>query len=68
MAGEVGGVDHIGFSVADSPTLDRILINLEAAGDKVHRRFRESTNADTAFITDIDGYLLQLTAGDPARP
>ncbi|MQY20944.1 hypothetical protein [Nocardia macrotermitis] len=56
------------FYRRDSSTLDRILINVESAGGKVHRRFREPTNADTAFITDIDGYLLQLTADAPAQP
>lgn len=71
VAGSAGGVDHIGFVVADTDVLDRILNNVESAGGTVHHRFREPRGAYTAFVSDIDGYLIQLTtrsAGGGQRP
>jgi catechol 2,3-dioxygenase-like lactoylglutathione lyase family enzyme len=61
--GDAGGVDHIGFAVADADTLDRLVAAVEIHGGTPRARFTEPSGAFvTAFITDPDGYLIQLTA------
>jgi catechol 2,3-dioxygenase-like lactoylglutathione lyase family enzyme len=59
--GDSGGVDHIGFDVADTGALEAIVKSaLDAGGAEVMRVDEEGSS--TVFVSDPDGYLIQLTA------
>ena len=59
--GDSGGVDHIGFDVADAATLEAIVqASIAAGGTELMRVSEEGT--PIAFIADPDGYVVQLTA------
>jgi catechol 2,3-dioxygenase-like lactoylglutathione lyase family enzyme len=55
--GDSAGVDHIGFRVID---LEETLKAVEAAGGQVVFRNTSPTGDPVAFVTDPDGYLLQI--------
>jgi catechol 2,3-dioxygenase-like lactoylglutathione lyase family enzyme len=56
--GDMGGVDHIGFAV-DQETVDELIEAVEKAGGSLLMEFGEGEDR-TAFVTDPDGYVLQL--------
>lgn len=60
-AGEMGGVDHIGFAVGPD-TVDRLVEAVERAGGTLLMSIDKDTER-TVFITDPDGYVLQLGWG-----
>lgn len=62
--GRAGGMDHFGFAVADPASLDALLEQVTDAGGRVHAQFVDPSGAHIAFISDLDGYLVQLTAGE----
>lgn len=63
-AGDSGGVDHIGFDVADAEALDAVVdAALDAGGTELMRVSEDGQ--PIAFLADPDGYVLQLTAKSP---
>ncbi|MGV9302042.1 VOC family protein [Nonomuraea sp. NPDC004354] len=61
-AGDSGGVDHIGFDVADAATLQTLIDQIHGGGGTLLMQFPDENGLPTAFVTDPDGYVLQLTA------
>jgi catechol 2,3-dioxygenase-like lactoylglutathione lyase family enzyme len=59
--GDSGGVDHIGFDVADASILEGVVSSAVAIGGTELMRVSEDGNP-IVFLTDPDGYVLQLTA------
>jgi glyoxylase I family protein len=57
--GDSGGVDHLGFDVA-AADLDAVLASVVVAGGAEVLRLEES-GEPIVFVSDPDGYLLQLT-------
>jgi catechol 2,3-dioxygenase-like lactoylglutathione lyase family enzyme len=60
--GDSGRVDHIGFDVADADALEAVISAAQTAGGKLLMRFDGSDGLPTAFVTDPDGYIVQLSA------
>ena len=59
--GNSGGVDHLGFDVAEE-VLEVVVAAALAAGGKEMFRVAGAGGMPTVFVTDPDGYILQLTA------
>jgi catechol 2,3-dioxygenase-like lactoylglutathione lyase family enzyme len=58
--GDSGGVDHIGFAV-ESPTMIDLLVQLvQDHGGSLLWRTENAQGDASAFVTDPDGYVLQL--------
>jgi catechol 2,3-dioxygenase-like lactoylglutathione lyase family enzyme len=57
--GEMGGVDHVGFAV-EPGTIDDLVAAVETAGGSVVMRTTNEAGDPTVFVSDLDGYLLQL--------
>lgn len=57
--GDMGGVDHIGFAT-DPDTVDDLVAAVEAAGGALLMQIGEGAER-TVFVTDPDGYVLQLS-------
>lgn len=64
--GDSGGVDHIGFDVADAAILTILVALVEESGGTLLMQLPDENGLPTAFVTDPDGYVLQLTARRPA--
>ena len=60
--GDSGGIDHIGFDVADAATLSDLVAAVQFAGGHLLMTVTGSDGYPTAFVSDPDGYVLQLTA------
>lgn len=59
--GDSGGVDHIGFDVADADALEAAVGSaVEAGGAELMRVSEEGK--PIAFLSDPDGYVIQLTS------
>ena len=58
--GDSGGVDHIGFAVESPAMLDRLVEAVEAHGGSLLWRSQNEMGEESAFVTDPDGYVLQL--------
>ena len=58
--GDSGGVDHIGFAVESPAMLDRLVAAVEAHGGQLLWRSQNEMGSESAFVTDPDGYVLQL--------
>jgi catechol 2,3-dioxygenase-like lactoylglutathione lyase family enzyme len=56
--GDMGGVDHIGFAV-DPDTVDQLVDAVERSGGSLLMSLGEGAQR-TVFVTDPDGYVLQL--------
>ena len=56
--GEMGGVDHIGFAV-EPDDVDHLIEAVERAGGSLLMSIDKDTER-TVFVTDPDGYVLQL--------
>ncbi|QKG24274.1 VOC family protein [Actinomadura verrucosospora] len=63
--GDSGGVDHIGFDVADAAALQAVIDAAQDTGGTLPMQFAGADGLPTAFIGDPDGYVLQLS---PRRP
>ena len=59
-AGDGGGVGHFGFRLAPGSDMDAAIREVEAAGGKLVRRGEHGPDAPYAYITDPDGYLIEL--------
>lgn len=57
--GEMGGIQHFGFVVPDPADIDRLIALAEKNGGKLVRK-GERDNGTYAFVTDPDGYKLEL--------
>jgi catechol 2,3-dioxygenase-like lactoylglutathione lyase family enzyme len=55
-----GGVDHIGFRLVDKADLDDAIAEVEAAGGKLVNRGQRGPGMPFAYVTDPDGYLIEL--------
>ncbi|WP_336211036.1 VOC family protein [Nonomuraea sp. LPB2021202275-12-8] len=60
--GDSGGIDHIGFDVADAATLSNLVTAVRAAGGDLLMMLTDSDGHPIAFVSDPDGYVLQLSA------
>lgn len=60
QAGDSGGIDHIGFDVA-ADDIDALVAAVTGAGGSELMRFDDASGSPVAFVTDPDGYVLQLT-------
>jgi catechol 2,3-dioxygenase-like lactoylglutathione lyase family enzyme len=58
--GDSGGVDHIGFDVA-ADDLDALVAAVIATGGGELMRFDDASGSPVAFVTDPDGYVIQLS-------
>ncbi|MBO2464922.1 VOC family protein [Actinomadura violacea] len=63
--GDSGGVDHIGFDVADTTALQTVIGAAQEAGGELLMQFTGADGLPTAFIGDPDGYVLQLSPRHP---
>jgi len=59
-AGAGAGVDHFGFQLAPGESLDRAIAEVEKAGGKLVRRGERSAGHGYAYVTDPDGYVIEL--------
>jgi catechol 2,3-dioxygenase-like lactoylglutathione lyase family enzyme len=53
-------VDHIGFVVESSEMLDVLVDAVQANGGELLFRTTNEAGGESAFVTDPDGYVLQL--------
>jgi catechol 2,3-dioxygenase-like lactoylglutathione lyase family enzyme len=59
-AGETGGFQHFGFRLLDKADLDRAVEEVEEAGGRLLRRGEHEPGHPFAYVTDPDGYTLEL--------
>jgi catechol 2,3-dioxygenase-like lactoylglutathione lyase family enzyme len=59
-AGDNGGIDHFGFSLADQTEFDAAIEQLCTAGATVLTRDELAPGWPTAFLRDPDGYVFQI--------
>ncbi len=58
---EMHGVDHFGFILKDAAQLDEAIAELERRGGRVIERTKlEPFGTPSAFLTDPDGYHVQI--------
>lgn len=55
-----GGVDHIGFRLADGQDLDDAIHQVEASGGRLVERGEHPSGARYAYVADPDGYVIEL--------
>jgi catechol 2,3-dioxygenase-like lactoylglutathione lyase family enzyme len=60
IAGIRGGIDHFGFRLRDGADLDRAIAEVEAAGGRLVRRGDHPSGVPFAYVTDPDGYQIEL--------
>ncbi len=60
LAGAAGGVTHFGFRLRDLATLDTAITEVEAAGGKLLRRGEHGLGVPFAYVSDPDGYVIEL--------
>jgi catechol 2,3-dioxygenase-like lactoylglutathione lyase family enzyme len=63
--GEMGGVDHFGIEVDDRAELDAVVDRCLVAGGQLVGRVELRPGFPSAFIRDLDGYLLQIYSLSP---
>ena len=59
-AGAVGGIDHIGFRRTRDQDLDAAIALVEAHGGQLVERGEHAPGVDYAYVTDPDGYRIEL--------
>jgi catechol 2,3-dioxygenase len=59
-AGVGAGVDHFGFQLAPGQSLDAAIAEVEKAGGKLVRRGEHGPGFGYAYVTDPDGYTIEL--------
>lgn len=59
-AGAAAGVDHFGFQLAPGESLDQAIAEVEKAGGKLLRRGEHAPGHGYAYVTDPDGYTIEL--------
>jgi len=60
LAGVNGGVAHFGFALDDGADLDAAIREVESAGGKLLRRGERGPNERYAYVSDPDGYVIEL--------
>jgi catechol 2,3-dioxygenase-like lactoylglutathione lyase family enzyme len=60
LAGVNGGVAHFGFRLKDAAALEAAIAEVEAAGGRLIRRGEHGPGVPFAYVTDPDGYLIEL--------
>ena len=63
-AGAAGGVRHLGFRLAHRDALDRAITDVEQAGGKFLSRGEMDRGSPYAYVSDPDGYVLELWCED----
>jgi catechol 2,3-dioxygenase-like lactoylglutathione lyase family enzyme len=58
--GDSGGVDHIGFAVESPAMIDRLVQRVQEHGGSLLWLTENEQGNVSAFVTDPDGYVLQL--------
>ena len=58
--GDGGGIGHFGFRLADEENLDRAVEEVERAGGRLVRRGEHADGQPFAYVTDPDGYVIEL--------
>jgi len=58
--GDSGGIDHIGFAVDSPAMLDLLVRRVQEHGGTLLWRTDNERGGASAFVTDPDGYVLQL--------
>jgi catechol 2,3-dioxygenase-like lactoylglutathione lyase family enzyme len=59
-AGDGAGVDHFGFKLAPGESLDAAIAAVEKAGGKLIRRNGPGESRQYAYLSDPDGYVIEL--------
>jgi len=59
-AGTMGGIAHFGFRLEDASQLDAAIAEVERAGGKLVERGKHGGLAPYAYVTDPDGYVIEL--------
>jgi catechol 2,3-dioxygenase-like lactoylglutathione lyase family enzyme len=60
VAGQGGGVAHIGFRLANKPDLEDAIAEVEKAGGKLLSRGEHAPGVHYAYVADPDGYVIEL--------
>jgi catechol 2,3-dioxygenase-like lactoylglutathione lyase family enzyme len=60
LAGSRGGIAHFGFRLANALDLDTAIAAVERAGGKLLSRGRHPSGTPFAYVTDPDGYVIEL--------
>lgn len=60
--GTSGGIAHFGFRLLDAAEMDRAVQEVEAAGGSLLRTGEHSPKELFAYVTDPDGYTIELDA------
>jgi catechol 2,3-dioxygenase-like lactoylglutathione lyase family enzyme len=60
VAGTNGGIGHFGFRLRESESLDDAIAEVEASGGRLVRRGEHAPGVPFAYVTDPDGYLIEL--------
>jgi len=66
-AGDNGGITHWGFLLQDPDAIDSAIEEVERAGGKFIERGEHLPGAPFAYVTDPDGYRIELVF-DPHLP
>jgi catechol 2,3-dioxygenase-like lactoylglutathione lyase family enzyme len=59
-AGDSGGIQHFGFRLVDKHELDRAIEEVESRGGRFVRRGEHAPGHPFAYVTDPDGYTIEL--------
>jgi catechol 2,3-dioxygenase-like lactoylglutathione lyase family enzyme len=62
-AGESGGIAHFGFQLVDPGAMDAAVAEIEQGGGKLVSRGEHAPGVPFVYITDPDGYVIEL--GNP---
>lgn len=60
LAGSKGGIAHFGFRLSNPSDLGIAITEVERAGGKVLSRGQHPSGAPYAYVTDPDGYIIEL--------
>jgi catechol 2,3-dioxygenase-like lactoylglutathione lyase family enzyme len=60
LAGTAGGIGHLGFRLCNPADLDAAIAEVEAAGGKLVGRGERGGGARFAYVSDPDGYVIEL--------
>lgn len=64
-AGDNGGITHFGFRLVDKLDLGAAIAEVEAAGGRLIRRGEHEPGHPFAYVTDPDGYEIELLTDLP---
>jgi catechol 2,3-dioxygenase len=58
--GSLGGIDHFGFRLRSKADLDAAIAEVEQHGGSLLRRGKHPSGEDFAYVSDPDGYTIEL--------